>query len=347
MNETTDNIKKNKLIAFVGNLDGNQEDLFLNDNILLRKTTEKEKEDFLNYNHNSDLENCEIEHCFEFILNDEFIERIEAEELSYEDFEYGVLSEAVWCFLKMGEAINISKDHPCEVLRIDLINNKYIPNYSDNFGLSPKPKYFEDIMVVIEKEDIKTINSVFLLLLEVTRDINKIDYKKNWWIIPSEYYSRHDESISTADQIINLMIGLESLLSYENTEISFRLRLRSSLYLYHIDHYHPGQVQQIIKEMYNLRSKIVHGVVSLDNPSSAEITYFPGTQKTPPVKIDILLARRMLRNILRIMLLDVLLNHTTQSKKEFIEYIDGIWYEDMDESKINIIPDYEVVYGLK
>lgn len=315
----------------------------MNENILLRKTNSEEKEDFLKYNHFSDWQNYEVNHCFEFKIDEKFIKKVELDSGS-EDLEEFVLIEALWHLIKMGESINICKTQPCEILRIDLISDEYIPDFADNFWLSPKPKYFEDVLSVIKKDDIKTINSVFLLLLE--SDKRNSDYRKYWWLIPVEYYNKHNESIFNADQIIDLNIALESLLSNENMEISYRLRLRSSFYLYHINHYHPKQVQQIVKEMYNLRSKIVHGTISLDKPDSIEITYVPGNKSHPPEKIFISVATRMLKEIIRIMILDAILNHSQKSREEFIDFIDNIWYFD-DKTPFNLIDDYEIVYSVK
>lgn len=344
MAKTSGSIKKNQIIVFARNLD-NEKDIFLTDNILLREITDKEKANFLKY---SD-DDYNVTHCFEFLITDEFIEYIKVEEenkLSAEDLEFFVLTEAVWQILKMEEAINISKSHPCEILRADIINDKkYIADFTNdkyNLYLDIKTKYFEDMNCLIEEKDIKTINAVFSLLVDKSRDKNR-DYKKYWWLIPTEYYNRHCNSYYTADQIIDLIIALESLLSGsgENTEINYRLKLRSSLYLYHINHYHPEQVQKVLNEAYSLRSKIVHGTISLAEPEFKELKYAQGT------KISIQVATRMLKEILRIMLLDAILNHQKKSKDEFIKFIDSIWYQDINKSKINFIDDYDIVWKLK
>jgi len=130
------------------------------------------------------------------------------------------------------------------------------------------------------------------------------------------------------------MIGLESLLSGpdENIEIGYRLRLRASLYLYYLVNWDPKQIQDLIKGLYNIRSKIVHGNTGL---WKTEFLYI----KINGEKIDLHDSLDMFRELMRIMLLDTILTHATKTKEEFISFIDTIWQNkhEKDLIKFNIL----------
>lgn len=336
---TIEDAKKNKIIAFLIYISDEQEEMFLNENILLRKITEREKEHFINIDFSFETY---PNYCFEFIITEEYFKQIDESELKDGAFVSDMASKLI----RMEEAINLCNEHPCSIIRIDISDEEYYyPDIGEDYYINTNRRHFEDIKCKIQERDLELINLLYSKLLEIyDNGEDNRDYKKFWWLIAVEYYNKFDKSINFSDQIIDLIIGLESLLSYENTELSYRLKLRTSLYLYYINKYYPKQIQQIIKEMYILRSKIVHGSISLIELASTEITYIPGTDKKPVVKVDMLIAVRMLRNILRIMLVETILNFTDKSKKDFIEFIDSICFMDIDPSKTNLIEDHKVAY---
>lgn len=335
---TIEDAKQNKVIAFLWNV-STEKNLIINDNILLRETTKEEKEDYTTHS-----EGRAPKYCFEFRINEDYFEQLKYEP-NHEDFI--LVQDMAWKLIELEEAINLSKEHPCEIARIDLSNDKeYIPDIADFCFLETHERYYDDVECKILETDLKLINRVHTLLLEIYNGYER-DYKKFWWLTALEYYNRHDQSYNSADQIIDLVIGLESLLSYENLELSYRLKVRASLFLYYIDNYNPIQILQLIKEMYSIRSKIVHGSMSLSELESTECTLIPGTDTKTPFKVSISVAIRMLRSVLRIMLIESMFNHTDKSKKDFIEFIDAIWYMNLDFSKLNIIEDNERVFTLK
>ncbi len=300
-------------IAYVWEFDGENEDITFNENISLRKTSEAEKENYSQYikklgdNHGYP-ESCE--YCIIFDLD--------------EDSDIDFLCDAEWQLIKLVEAINLFYSHAFEIIRIDLyINGEFIVDIWEDCN----EKYFVEIMIgKIEQKDVQSILNVLKYLLEADTGYNSRNYKKYWWLTAVVYFDRYSESFHTADQLINLITALESLLSGpgETSEIRFRLSHRASMYLYYINKLPPAETSQFMKKIYDQRSKIVHGSVGLEDPDKIKI-------KVNGEEIDLTSSIYTLREYTRLMLYDAIVNHSDKNKNQFIDYIDLLWTQNSGE----------------
>lgn len=149
-------------------------------------------------------------------------------------------------------------------------------------------------------------------------------------------------------------ISLIALSGSEDAEMRYRFSQRASLYLYSIAGYYPNHIQKIIKKLYDLRSKVVHGstaLKSLENEiikiGNEKIEFENGVIEFKSNHIDLSSALVILREIIRQMLFDALLNHSNKSKTMFLEYIDNSWYELKDISKFKLIDENIIKYSTK
>lgn len=331
-----------KLIAFLFLVNEGTEKLEI-DNIILRKVSDKEKKIFFEHHHEG-MPKDAVTHCLEFNITDEFIDYIKistAKEPIYSDKDWDndlsedtkeilIFRKVIWFMEKLIQSINISVQEPVCISRIDAFSNQDYIKTVQYYDI----KYFNwDDGCYIKEKDIPIIHYLYSTLLDADKGLYETDYKKNWWIIAVDYFERYAESEFIADQLIDIMIGMESLLSdpNENIEIAYRLRLRASLYLYYLVNWDPKQIQYLIKGLYNVRSKIVHGNATLGKTEQLNI-------KIDGKKIDLYNSLTMLREIMRIMLLDAIIDHANKSKEEFISFIDTIWQtkDETDLIKFNI-----------
>jgi len=173
---------------------------------------------------------------------------------------------------------------------------------------------------VIKSNHIESINKIF----EKVKSIEMWDDNNDWWTIPFEFLERHAEFDSEVEGLLNLTIALESLLSGKDEpgEIGYRLKLRASLYLYEIRNINPIFVQNLIREIYGVRSKIVHG-----GSRVTQVYSIVDKNKNKKGRVGISLGSLIVifYDLIRIMLYDVILYHSEEPKEEFIKYIDTIW----------------------
>jgi len=282
------------------------------------------------------------EKCLEKIVKsipEEFLMRNRVktwEELSLEEIEDFVedylMYEGFFQLTKLVDAINICKKEPCSIYK-QIFYNGFIDE--DDMWEKPAKKYFREIQgCKIVEEDSEDIIKVWTRILEAYKSTPEINYKKYWWLIASEYFERYPNSEFIADQMIDLMIVLESLLSRETSELTLRFSLRSSLFLFQKYKLNPKIIQEFVKKMYNTRSKIVHGSTSLRSLKEENITVY---ENQIPLKYAI----NILRELMRLILFEAILNYSTISKKDFINYVDAILYEELDLSEIKPV-DYVV-----
>jgi hypothetical protein len=275
------NYEKLKFIAFLLFFnEEEQEDLIFNDNIKLRKIHDNEHDDFME-NYHSEISPTVLTHVLDIKIdknivnqsknwhNNHNFEEIKWNSLDDEKKEFYIKKVLFDYLNSFINSINIVIDIPIEMTTL----GKYVNNKLEDF-IEFGNKFFASFLheSTINKEDIGMIINIFKKRNNL-RLKNNEDYKKNWWLLPFEYFEKYPNSDFLADQVIYLNIILESLLSdkNENTEIGYRLRFRSSLYLNKIAGVDPKFVQKIIKESYNFRSKIVHGSISLNDIENINI----------------------------------------------------------------------------
>ncbi|MBP2045190.1 HEPN domain-containing protein [Methanobacterium aggregans] len=248
-------------------------------------------------------------------------------ELLEEYVEDYLMDEGFFQITKLVDAINICKKEPCQIYEQFFYDGFSV---SDDIWEKPSEKFFHEIQgCTIEKKDLGVILPIWKRLLDSYDEFPNFNYKKYWWLIASEYFERYPNSSFISDQLIDLMIALESLLSGHNdkSEMRYRFSQRSSLFLFHKYQLNPKQIQKIVKEMYDMRSKIVHGSASLRS-SETEFIKIEGN------KISLDHAVNILREIVRLILFEAILKYSNISKDKFLEEIDSIWFNDKDNSKI-------------
>lgn len=253
------------------------------------------------------------------------------EELSVVTFEEYVddylMDNGFFQLTKLVDAINICKREPCEISKQIFYDGFAI---NDDIWGKPTKKFFSEIKgCEIEKDDIELIIKIWRHLMEAYESFPKVDYKKYWWLISIEYFERYPNAEFSVDQLIHLTIALESLLSghNDNSEMRYRFSQRTSLFLYHKYHFNPKQIQKIVKEMYDTRSKIVHGSVGFRELENEFIKVYGNV-------IDLNDAINILRELMRLMLFESIINYSDMSKEKFLESIDSLWLTDIDSSKI-------------
>jgi len=318
---------KLKFIAFLLFFNKEKQDnLIFNDNIKLRKVYEDEHDDFMeNYPH---IHPDVLTHVLEINVNENILDiakkwydnhRFEEEDWEYlsdEDKEFYIKRILSDYLENLINSINIVINIPISIQAL----GKYVDSGFKDFW-EFEDKFFASFSheATINDKDVELINNIFKKSNNLSLE-NKDGYKNNWWLLPFDYFEKYSDSSLLADQVIYLNIVLESLLSAnnENNEIGYRLRFRSALYLSKIAGIDSKFVQNIIKETYNFRSRIVHGNSSLDEIENANI------KRINEHNISLRACIFIFQDLLRIMLKDAILNHAHKSKNEFIEYIDTI-----------------------
>lgn len=321
------NIKKLKVIAYLLYFNEDHPELFFNNEIKFRKLSRKEREYFseeILYSFSFP------KGCLEFTITNEFIRSVEQNynpkydtldekdwsSQTIENKEKIIISKALKNLRNFVSAINISIEFPCMINYTGICKNNSLTNLKMR-----EDRHFTILErgTKIKKSDINTINDVYNILNDATKEYFRKP-KKYWWMISFEYFEKYSYFVWGLDRVIYLTIALESLLSSSNDhgEIGYRLRLRSSLYLYKLVNFDPKQIQNIIKLLYTLRSKIVHGTSTMSKMEFEDINI-------DDFEISVHYFLGICHSIIRLMLLDVILNQSNKSKNEFIDYIDTIW----------------------
>jgi len=131
---------------------------------------------------------------------------------------------------------------------------------------SPK----EDLLIIFQykmkltKENIENLSHVFNIVVEYNKQ--KIEERENssWeatrWTYAYNQYINSCGSMSIEISILNIITGLESLLVKGNGELTYRVALYSSLIIGNTIE-ERKTIYKLVKWMYDLRSKVVHGEV--------------------------------------------------------------------------------------
>lgn len=140
----------------------------------------------------------------------------------------------------------------------DLTNyNKILINYYAKPNDSPIEGY-----EMITSQDIERLKEVFNIVIEYNKRTAEKQKQEKWLFnrfdIAYNNYLNANSAISIEDSIMNLITVLESLLVDGIGELSFRVALNTSLIVENtIDK--RQEVFKLIKYMYKIRSKAVHG----------------------------------------------------------------------------------------
>lgn len=352
MTGNTEDFEKIKYIAFLAFLDKDiQEDLNFNNYISLRKLSANEKDDYFKKyeqddyfrkNDNFVFTPNELTHCLEYKIDKISIEKSEKFVSWIVEKTENYLSKNNDNFSPMNDKNKneIIKDHLYDQMEREIENLINAMNLVCEIPIKiiAMGEYSEDTLATIweykqkslpifkrkseiKKSSIEKINEIFFKINNI--EINEAENNEDWWLISLEYFDKSLDFDWLEDQFIYLSISLESLLSGpdDNGEISYRLRLRSSLYLQKIANIDSEFVQKIIKEFYNIRSKIVHGN---SDTWKIEETYVT----INGIKISAQSLRVIVYDLIKFMLCDTILYHDEDSKREFINFIDNIWKKD-------------------
>lgn len=332
MADEYENIKKQHLVAYLTFFEEDHPELVFDYNIKLKKISEKEKEHFSNHQGKSIGSSNFV---LSLSITDNFIETVKKlfkpsilfpekwDNLKIEDKEHYIIDEAKYYLKKLVQAINITAQSSCRIIRIDT----YQENKLVSVGHKERLKFFSnfDLVCNIPQDFVESINIIFSRILEAEPQSIIIgheirDLKKHWWLIALEYFEKYSNFSLVADQTICLTIALESLLSGpdEQGEIGYRIRFRTSLYWYKLANFDPKEIQAIIKAVYDIRSKIVHGTLTLGTTENEK-------RKIGNNKLSVHQILCIVHEIIRYMLFDIIINQSDKSKNEFIEYIDTIW----------------------
>lgn len=118
---------------------------------------------------------------------------------------------------------------------------------------------YENSLYLVTENDIDKINIWFdILKLYNLKIIEDNKYKRNWWYVAS------NELLLACNQgiiemaYVNLITALEAISVNTNTELSYRVSLNTSL-LYSNDKEVRENTFKLIKDAYDIRSKLVHG----------------------------------------------------------------------------------------
>ncbi|KIL30504.1 HEPN domain-containing protein [Bacillus subtilis] len=128
----------------------------------------------------------------------------------------------------------------------------------------------------INKEDIDSIKRTFEIV--VTHNKNMIlneenEFKSNRWGYAYQQYLTACAANTIQDSVLHLITGLETLLVKGSGLLTYKVALNASLILEETEEKRE-KVFEVIKRMYNLRSKVVHGEVKeMSKQLAASSTY--------------------------------------------------------------------------
>lgn len=146
--------------------------------------------------------------------------------------------------------------------------------------------------------------------------IEKLSMKRNISFLKNaiDYYYRSLGDNMKEEKLIDLMISLESLFSLERQELRLRYSLRTSLLLSIGQESNQSKIFELIYDMYDLRSKVVHGTseVKLNDKKIRDLEYYIGEA------------------IKRFLYIDI-------SKKNLLRLIDEAVYNDRKRRELNLL----------
>lgn len=141
-----------------------------------------------------------------------------------------------------------------EVRNTTLIN--YYESKDDNFKSSPEK------VIEIGEEDVTRIIHIHQLLIEhhkSQRELRQsLNYTHTEWVFALNHYFQCCSSKSLEESIVHIITAFEALLVSGSEQVSYRVSINASL-LFSDDPSVRKETYKLIKEMYGLRSKAVHG----------------------------------------------------------------------------------------
>jgi len=120
----------------------------------------------------------------------------------------------------------------------------------DNFS-------FNNDSYIKNKKDLRIINSIFKSLIKLPID-NGVNHTPLLNAVRFLNHAQNEHWLSL--KITLFFIALESLFSTDNNEISFKVSLRASYFLYSKNKEKRSRVFNILRNGYDLRSGFVHGL---------------------------------------------------------------------------------------
>lgn len=136
-------------------------------------------------------------------------------------------------------------------------------NYYSN--IETKYSSVNEHKIIINEDDVNMVKKVFDILNEFSK--KQIQEKENriWkptrWQYAYNQYVNACSSSSIESSILSIITGLESLLVNGNGELTYKVSLYSSI-IASDDLKERKAIFDLIKGMYNIRSKVVHGEIS-------------------------------------------------------------------------------------
>lgn len=179
----------------------------------------------------------------------------------------------------------------------DSINKNIINGFTNtiiNYYSKEEALNIDARSIEINIESIEKLIKVNKIVVEYNKEArnNREDnsWKPNRWSYAYNQYLNACRSLSIEISILNLITALESLLVKGNGELSFRVGLFSSI-IFADDIDEREETFRLIKEMYNIRSKVVHGEIEevfkrLSNPSIYD-KYFKLKEICPTILIKL------------------------------------------------------------
>lgn len=149
----------------------------------------------------------------------------------------------------------------------DSFNQKIINNFTNtiiNYYSGKDDCNIDKRNIEIDGESIESLIRINKMVIEYNKEAkNKRKnnrWKPNRWVYAYNQYLNACRSLSIEISILNLITALESLLVKGPGEITYRVCLFSSI-IYTDDIKEREKTFKLIKEMYNIRSKVVHGEI--------------------------------------------------------------------------------------
>ena len=152
---------------------------------------------------------------------------------------------------------------------------RYLRSYMFNYYFDIDGS-FDNSYITICESDIERIKKVFNIVIEYNR--LRIEKKKDGileatnWVIAYNHYISSYRAISVEISIQNLITALEALLVDGVGDLSYKTALNTSL-IVEKDIEKREEVFKLIKYMYDIRSKSVHGAIMEANKKLKNFKY--------------------------------------------------------------------------
>ena len=170
---------------------------------------------------------------------------------------------------------------------INSFTNTIINYYSmgDNYDIDKKN-------IEIGEENIRKLIKINNIVIEYNKEVksekeNNI-WKPNRWAYAYNQYLNACRSLSIEISILNLITALESLLIKGFGDITYRVCLFSGI-IYTDNTKERENTFKLIKEMYNIRSKVVHGEIAEVYKKLSDPNIYDKYFKLKEICVDILI----------------------------------------------------------